>query len=95
MRDLLVVAALVNSVFINGQGNMVAESRRINICILLTNHKLLSIDSESVPRRGSKASIYSYAEKIYQSVKNAGVASVKRANERNESFGKKKANSNV
>ena len=42
---------------------MAAGARRINMGILFTNHKLLSIHSESVPRSRSKASMYFTLEK--------------------------------
>ena len=64
MRVRLALAALVNSVFINGQANMAAVTRRINLCILFTNHKLSSIHSVSVPRSRSKSIAISYAEKL-------------------------------
>ena len=59
----LAVAQLMNSVFINGQTKMAVGVYRINIGILFTNRKLLSIHSGSVPRLRSKADSYSYAEK--------------------------------
>ena len=49
MRIRLAVAALRNSVCINVQANMAAEARPINMGILLTNGKLPSIHSETVP----------------------------------------------
>ena len=52
-----------HSVFINVQENMAAGARRINMELLFSNLKLLSIHSESVPRCGSKASAFSHAEK--------------------------------
>ena len=61
MRAPLVVAVLVNSFFINGQTNMAAGPRRINMDIHFTNRKLPSFHSELVPRSRSKASTYSYA----------------------------------
>ena len=64
MRVRLAVAVLVNSVFINVQANIAVGARKMNMCIPFTNHKLFSIHSESVPRSGSKASRYSYAEDI-------------------------------
>ena len=60
----LAVAPVVNSVFINVKANMTAQARRIKMGILFTNRKLPSIHSESVPRNRSKASKYSYAEKL-------------------------------
>ena len=65
MRVRLAVAELVNSVFINGHANMVAGDRRVNMGIIYTNRKLLSIHSESVPRSTSKANTYSYVEIPY------------------------------
>ena len=66
MRVRLALAALVNSVFINGQANMAAVTRLINLGILFTNHKLSSIYSVSVPRSRSKsiAIMRNYAEKL-------------------------------
>ena len=56
MRIRLVVAKLVNSASINGQANIAAGARRINMSILLTNRKLLSVHSESVRSSSSEAS---------------------------------------
>ena len=53
------IAALVNSLFINVQANMVTGARLINMDIFFTNRKLRSIHSESVPRSRLKASTYS------------------------------------
>ena len=39
MRVRLAVAALVNGVFINGQTNIAAGARLINMGVLFTNHK--------------------------------------------------------
>ena len=62
MMVRLAVAALVNSVFINVQAETAAGTRRINMGILFTNLKLLSIHSALVSRSRSKASAFSYAE---------------------------------
>ena len=64
MRVGLAVAALVNSVFIIVQANMAEGVLQINKQILFTNRKLPSIHSLSVPRSGSKANSYSYADKV-------------------------------
>ena len=42
MRVRLAVAALVNSVYINGQANMAAGACRIKMGIPIANRKLLS-----------------------------------------------------
>ena len=56
-------SGLVNSVIIIVRANMAAGTRRINKSILLTNHKLPSIHSESVSRSRSKGRTYSFVEK--------------------------------
>ena len=66
MKVRLAVAALVNSVFINEPANTAVGTCQINMGILFTNSKLLSIHSESVPRSRSKVSKYSYAKKLKQ-----------------------------
>ena len=63
MRVRLAVAAGVNRIFISVQENMAAGAHWINMGILFTNCKLLSINSESVPRGESKAGTYCYAKK--------------------------------
>ena len=60
MRVLLVVAALVNRVFINVQANIAAGAYQVNMNIFFTYRKLPSIHSESVPRSRSKASTFSF-----------------------------------
>ena len=62
IRVQLAVGWLVNIVFTIMQANLAAGTRQINKSILLTNRKLSTIHSESVPRRRSKASTYSYAK---------------------------------
>ena len=60
MRVRLAVAALVNSVYINVQANMAAGGGAPNKHdnTFLTNRKLTSNYSESLPRRRSKAITY-------------------------------------
>ena len=54
MRVHLVVVLIVNRLFIKGQTNMEAGARQINIGILFTSRKLLSIDSEPKTGVGQK-----------------------------------------
>ena len=57
------VVTLVNGVFINSQANMAAWAHRINIVTFFTNRKLPTVHSESVSGSGSKAIVFSFAEK--------------------------------